>query len=198
MDMSSLHNGETRWHFLGCCTLNQRDQQYVECQRGDIWFPFHSCGITVGMPADITVLPSWRWACQTSHSTSVFSETIHVAQHFVRRWLTSWYFDYLREVWLNKGDSVSLTFSISLWRQTGERSQSADWTLGGGGGLFEALLRICWGCWFGHLIYIQTYTSHHSIQVPIWQGYRIIVLFFNRKYHSINYSYPECMFHSIM
>lgn len=42
----------------------------------------------------------------------------------------SWYFDYLREVWLNKGDLVSVTFSISLWRQTGKRSQSADWTWG--------------------------------------------------------------------
>lgn len=70
MNMSSLYNGETWWHFPGCCTLNQRDQQYVECQHGDIWFPFQSCGITAGMPADITILPSWHWACQTFHSTS--------------------------------------------------------------------------------------------------------------------------------
>lgn len=81
MDMSSLHNGETWWHFPGCSTLNQRDQQYVECQHGDIWVPFHSCGITAGMPADITVLPSWRWACQTFHSTSMFSETIYTLWH---------------------------------------------------------------------------------------------------------------------
>lgn len=74
MDMSSLHNGETRWHFPGCRTLNQRDQQYVECQRGDIWFPFRSCSITAGMPADITILPSWHWACQTFHSTLMFSD----------------------------------------------------------------------------------------------------------------------------
>lgn len=71
--MSSRHNGETWWHFLGCRTLNQRDQRYVECQHGDIWFPFHSCGITAGTPADITILPSRRWACQTFHSTSMFS-----------------------------------------------------------------------------------------------------------------------------
>lgn len=77
MDMSSLHNGDMRWHFPGCCTLNQRDQQYVECQHGDIWFPFHSCSITAGMPVDITILPSWHWACHTFYSTSVFSKKLN-------------------------------------------------------------------------------------------------------------------------
>lgn len=93
MDMSSLHNGETRWHFLGCRALNQRDQQYVECQRGDIWFPFHSCGITAGMPADITILPSWRWACQTFHSTSMFSKKITYITANCGVSASSWYKD---------------------------------------------------------------------------------------------------------
>lgn len=62
---------------------------------------------------------------------------------------------FVRAVWLNKGDLVSVTFSISPWRQTGKRSLSADWTWGGlwegEGGLFETLLRM-WSCWLGHLI----------------------------------------------
>lgn len=83
MDMSSLHNGDMRWHFPGCCTLNQRDQQYVECQHGDIWFPFHSCSITAGMPVDITILPSWHWACHTFYSTSVFSKKLNNMYRYI-------------------------------------------------------------------------------------------------------------------
>lgn len=55
----------------------------------------------------------------------------------------SWYFHYLREVWLNKGDLASVTFSISLWRQTGKGSQSADWTWGGRGGIVK--VGVVWG-----------------------------------------------------
>lgn len=142
MDMSSLHNGGTQWHFLGCCTLNQRDQQYVECQHGDIWFPFHSYNITAGTPADITVLPKLALGLSDfSFHFNVFRNNT-CFKALCETSAASWYFDYLREVWLNKGDLVSVTFSISLWRQTGKGSQSSarwtwgDWQSGGCLGLF--------------------------------------------------------------
>lgn len=97
MDMSSLHNGGTRWHFLGCRTLNQRDQQYVECQHGDIWFPFHSSGITAGMPADITVLPKLALGLSDfSFHFNVFRNNTCITA-LCDAPAPTWYFDYLCE-----------------------------------------------------------------------------------------------------
>lgn len=91
-----------------------KKQQYAECQHGDIWFPLCSCGITTGTPADITVLP--RLALGLSDFSFHFN-VFRSNTHFTTPWnatAASWYFDYLHKVWLNKGDSVSVTFSISL------------------------------------------------------------------------------------
>lgn len=102
-----------------------KKQQYAECQRGDIWFPFRSCGITTGTPADITVLPRLALGLSDfSFHFNVFRNNTHITTP-CNTTAASWYFDYLHKVWLNKGDSVSVTFSISWWRQTGKRSQSS-------------------------------------------------------------------------
>lgn len=159
MDMSSLHKGETRWHFPGCCTLNQRDQQYVECQHGDIWFPFYSCGITAGMPADITILPSWRRGLSDfSFHFNVFKNIyIHITANCEAP-ASSWYyyiynrFDLTKAIWCQwhlasaSGDRQVKEKPVSRLDLGG----SWDW------GLFEALLRIRW-CWVGHLINTQTH-----------------------------------------
>lgn len=102
-----------------------KKQQYAECQHQDIWFPFGACSITTWTPADITVLP--RLAPGLSDFSFHFSVFRNNTQFPTSRNATaaSWYFDYLHKVWLNKGDSMSVTFSISLWRQTGKRSQSS-------------------------------------------------------------------------
>lgn len=54
---------------------------------------------------------------------------------------------------------MSVTFSISLWRQTGKRSQSADWTWGGreSGGWLSLFSGYGGG---GHLINTHTHTLH--------------------------------------
>lgn len=102
-----------------------KKQQYAECQHGDIWFPFRSCGITTGTPADITVLPRLVLGLSAfSFHFNVFRNNTHFPTP-CNATAASWYFDYLHEVWLNKGDSVSVTFSISSWRQTGKRNQSS-------------------------------------------------------------------------
>lgn len=108
-----------------------KKQQYAECQHGDIWFPFCWCGITTGTPADITVLPRLALGLSDfSFHFNVFRNNTHFTP-LCNATAASWYFDYLHKVWLNKGDLVSVTFSISSWRQTGKRSQSsAHWTWG--------------------------------------------------------------------
>lgn len=83
---------------------------------------------------------------------------------------------------------MSLTFSISLWRQTGERSQSADWTLGGGGvGVVGAgCLRLLSGCaGAAGLDASFTYKHTHHTAASGLQDYKI-------PHYKPNYSYPEC------
>lgn len=102
-----------------------KNQQYAECQHEDMWFPFCSCSIATGTPADITVLPRLALGLSDfSFHFSVFRNNTHFPTPR-NATAASWYFDYLHKVWLNKGDSMSVTFSISSWRQTGKRSQSS-------------------------------------------------------------------------
>lgn len=75
----NLYEGGTWWHFLGWCSLNQRNNNMLSASAET--FDSHSAHAALPRECQQTSpsSPGWHWACQTSHSTSMFSETIHIS-----------------------------------------------------------------------------------------------------------------------
>lgn len=83
----NLYEGGTCWHFLGWCSLNQRNNNMLSASTET--FDSHSARAALPRERQQTSpsSPGWHWACQTSHSTSMFSETIHISPRRATRQL---------------------------------------------------------------------------------------------------------------
>lgn len=69
------------------CSLNQRNNNMLSASAKT--FDSHStrAASPLGRQETSPSSPGWHWACQTFHSTSVFSETIHISRRRATRQL---------------------------------------------------------------------------------------------------------------
>lgn len=126
--MSSLHNTDTQWHFARCCTVHQRDPKNMLSASMDT-FDSHFTHAALAQECQHT--------SQSSQAGSVLlrlfiktkpyiTSNLKLLLPFDRQHLLharrKSQVTQLKWVWLNKGDIVPLTFSISLWRRQAKGS----------------------------------------------------------------------------